>query len=199
MVGVGALTTVPANDLFLLINARHNQFFDVFFYIITQFGGVLWVPAAILILAFKSLRWAIAGSFALFLQAAMMQSMKWWVFSDRMRPHVVLSEEPALYLVEWYTRGMDTSFPSGHTATAFCAFALFALAWRNANWNFLFLIIAALVAYSRMYLAQHFFHDVYAGSILGTGMAVLIYHFLVKEQVLWKGRPHLERPLFRMK
>jgi len=35
-----------------------------------------------------------------------------------------------------------------------------------------------LVAYSRIYLTHHFPADVWAGSIIGVGGAVLIYSFL---------------------
>jgi membrane-associated phospholipid phosphatase len=40
-------------------------------------------------------------------------------------------------------------------------------------WGALFFLSAMAVAYSRMYLAAHFFEDVYAGSLMGAGFSML--------------------------
>jgi membrane-associated phospholipid phosphatase len=45
----------------------------------------------------------------------------------------------------------------------------------------LFFVLAMGVGYSRMYLAAHFFSDVYVGSVLGTGITTIGY--LLMEQV----------------
>ena len=65
------------------------------------------------------------------------------------------------------------SFPSGHSATAFaCATVLASLAPR---WRVPFLILAALIAFSRLYNGVHYPTDVLAGSVLGVlvGLAVV--------------------------
>jgi undecaprenyl-diphosphatase len=65
------------------------------------------------------------------------------------------------------------SFPSGHSATAFaCATVLASLAPR---WRVSFFILAALIAFSRIYNGVHYPTDVLAGSALGVlvGLAVL--------------------------
>jgi membrane-associated phospholipid phosphatase len=65
------------------------------------------------------------------------------------------------------------SFPSGHTMTAFALALFLSILIRNKFWGVLLLILAILVAYSRVYLFQHFPKDVFAGSIFGV-FAVLI-------------------------
>lgn len=69
-----------------------------------------------------------------------------------------------------------TSFPSGHTMTAFALYALLAFFLREKKWIGLFLLtIAVGVGVSRVYLVQHFLQDVYLGSLIGLGLAILWY------------------------
>jgi len=65
------------------------------------------------------------------------------------------------------------SFPSGHTVTAFSAAVVLSYVSVNKRYGFIFLLLAIGVAYSRMYLSQHFFEDVTAGSILGTFSTIM--------------------------
>lgn len=69
-----------------------------------------------------------------------------------------------------------TSFPSGHTMSAFALFALLALLipFKRLPALGLFLI-ALLVGMARIYLVQHFMKDVYAGSIFGLSIAMAAY------------------------
>jgi undecaprenyl-diphosphatase len=65
------------------------------------------------------------------------------------------------------------SFPSGHAATAFaCATVLASLAPR---WRVSFFVLAALIAFSRVYNGVHYPTDVLGGSALGllVGLGVL--------------------------
>ncbi|HZU20288.1 MAG TPA: phosphatase PAP2 family protein [Gaiellaceae bacterium] len=64
------------------------------------------------------------------------------------------------------------SFPSGHTATSFaCATVLAAFAPRL---RIPLYVLAAAVAYSRLYNGVHFPLDVVAGAVLGTATALLL-------------------------
>jgi membrane-associated phospholipid phosphatase len=56
------------------------------------------------------------------------------------------------------------SFPSGHSVCAFTAATVFSYYVKNKYWSLVFLLLAALVAYSRMYMSQHFLEDVTAGA-----------------------------------
>lgn len=69
-----------------------------------------------------------------------------------------------------------TSFPSGHTMSAFALYGLmaFLVGWKRSLGLFFF-AIAFLIGISRIYLVQHFLKDVYLGSILGVFIALLLY------------------------
>ena len=69
------------------------------------------------------------------------------------------------------------------TATAFAAAT--AVFLNHKKIGVLALIIAALVAFSRMYAAMHFPTDVLAGIIIGVGTAVLV-HYVISPALLKK-------------
>jgi undecaprenyl-diphosphatase len=57
------------------------------------------------------------------------------------------------------------SFPSGHTTSSFAVLGV--LWYTNSNLKYIFLLIAILISFSRLYLYVHFPSDVLAGIILG--------------------------------
>lgn len=71
-----------------------------------------------------------------------------------------------------------TSFPSGHTMTAFALFAFLSFLLIQRKWiGILMLVAAAGVGLSRVYLVQHFLQDIYLGSLIGVGLAIL-WHWI---------------------
>lgn len=67
----------------------------------------------------------------------------------------------------------DASFPSGHSLAAFeGAFGVFLF---NKKWGAAALVLAALIAFSRLYLYVHYFTDVITGSLLGILYATAAY------------------------
>ncbi|MBS1563115.1 MAG: phosphatase PAP2 family protein, partial [Bacteroidetes bacterium] len=70
------------------------------------------------------------------------------------------------------------SFPSGHTTSAFALATILALHATKKGWGVFFLLLAVGVAYSRIYLGQHFLPDVTMGAILGTVSGLLVYAFV---------------------
>jgi undecaprenyl-diphosphatase len=88
----------------------------------------------------------------------------------RDRPSSLLSDEEMKI-----TRPKDHSFPSGHTASSFCAFTVTLLCCTPAVW-IPALILAATIGFSRVYLRVHYVSDVIGGLILGVidGTAVTL-------------------------
>ena len=67
----------------------------------------------------------------------------------------------------------DASFPSGHSLAAFeGAMGVFLF---NKKWGAAALVLAAMIAFSRLYLYVHYFTDVLVGSLLGMLYAVAAY------------------------
>ncbi|MEG2118425.1 MAG: phosphatase PAP2 family protein [Clostridia bacterium] len=75
-----------------------------------------------------------------------------------------------------------TSFPSGHTSSAFAVASV--LMFYNRRFGTIAAIIAVLIGFSRLYLRVHFLTDVIAGAVLGiiyALFAVLIIKYIYKK------------------
>jgi undecaprenyl-diphosphatase len=86
---------------------------------------------------------------------------------DRPRPFV-RDPEPKVLV----PRPHDASFPSGHAATSFAAATILSFAFPKAAPAFF--ILAAAVAYSRVYVGVHYPLDVIAGAALGAAVAIAL-------------------------
>jgi len=82
---------------------------------------------------------------------------------------------PAFYGlgIQWVPQGVRPGFPSMHAAGTFAAaFALWCLPSRVPM--LAALVVAALVAWSRMYLGLHFPSDIMAAAMLGALVAIVV-------------------------
>jgi membrane-associated phospholipid phosphatase len=52
-----------------------------------------------------------------------------------------------------------------------------------------------MVGYARIYLAQHFFADVYFGSILGTLISILVYVWLNSKRSFLRKYDWADKPI----
>ncbi len=82
--------------------------------------------------------------------------------------------------------GGATSFPSGHTLSAFALYGLLSYLVPN-KWQIPLLTIAVFVGVSRMYLGQHFLEDVLAGAVIGLAWASLVHFFTKKYKLTIAG------------
>ncbi len=80
----------------------------------------------------------------------------------------------------------DFSFPSGHSLASFeGAVSIFLY---DKRWGSAAIILAAFIAFSRLYLFVHFPTDVLAGMILGTFTAVFVHKWLEHPDRSWNKR-----------
>jgi membrane-associated phospholipid phosphatase len=71
-------------------------------------------------------------------------------------------------LVEGIELHIKYSFPSGHTASAFCILISMCFLLNNNFYSFLMVGVAFIIGFSRIYLSQHFLIDVIIGAIIGS-------------------------------
>ena len=165
-------------EIFYEINRHHSSFLDSFFRYYTNVGDGYFFLGIIVIIALFSFRNAILGFVIFVLQGVVIQGLKQIVFPDHIRPWLALSGDKNIHLVPDFHPFVNNSFPSGHSATAFCMFSFFAILNPNKSSGLLYFLLAVTVAYSRIYLVQHFFIDTYFGAMIGIVCTLTIFMVL---------------------
>ena len=145
-------------DLLYWFQGLHNPVLDKIVVAITSLGnaGIFWILLTIAMLIFckdKKVAWtsALALLFSLlvinvFLKNTVMRARPCWI------------DDSVTLLVK---NPKDYSFPSGHSSASFASAGIAAV------------VLAALIAISRMYVFVHFPTDVLTGTILGIIEAIL--------------------------
>ncbi len=171
------LTILSKTDGFYFLNPVHNYFLTNFFIFFTYLGdGLFCIATGIGLFIFKkrSLGLMVLSSYAI--SGIIAQVLKYFVIEAR--PAVFLQKTAYPYFIDDVTLHNYSSFPSGHSASAFALAAVLSFSAKNKNYSILFLVAAILVGYSRIYLAQHFIEDVLAGSVIGFVSSILCWLFL---------------------
>jgi membrane-associated phospholipid phosphatase len=167
MLLVVASIFISKGDDVLWINGHHSTFSDRFFLTVTYLGaGFLFIPL-IFVLSFVRFKYVVLTLLVWAGHGIICAVLKRGIFGYMKRPKEIL-DNSLLYFVPNETVHSHFSFPSGHTATIFCFSFLLSLLIRKRLVSVGLLLIALLVAYSRIYLLQHFLMDVTAGAAVGT-------------------------------
>ncbi len=179
-------------ELFLWINTHHNGFFDEFFKLITLFGDGIMTVIVVLSLLFFKFRYAVLAALAFAYSSLLVQILK----------HIFKAPRPVKYFenimpirtIEGYPIHEWNSFPSGHTASAFTLAVVLSYLLPHGKRHWIIIPLAALTAFSRVYLAQHFMEDIIAGSIIAVVMTFQLIWWL--ENSKWYHSSKLDRRLF---
>ena len=170
-------------QIFFAVNAIHNTTGDIMMPYITMLGEGLTIVILSLIIALYSYRKGFLLLTSYGVTALLAQAIK----------HLVKAPRPKLYFADqlnkiYFVKGVEifsyNSFPSGHTVTAFSAGVALTYLVKNKYWGAVFFILAVAIGYSRMYLSEHFFEDVTAGSVLGIIVTVIWIYFFERKGFL---------------
>ena len=190
----GLLYVYPKLELHLLLNSYHTSVEDTFFKYYSMLAeGPLYV-LALLPLFWKKIEMTILFALSELSGGTLLQILKHTFSFERPISAFEHYNDMMLPLVQGVDMHHGNSFPSGHASTffVFCTCCALVLAYnyqKKAQINnhrkwvlinllvLLLLVFAALGAYSRIYLSQHFLSDVCMGSIIGFVTPCLFFYF----------------------
>lgn len=163
----------------LWMSEHHAPVLDYFFVAVTRLAEWQGITAGALILLWRKNRRALlVYAAALTLNGLLTAFLKLYCFPDAVRPSLFFPESVELHFVPGLDILQQHSFPSGHTSTAFAMAITLGLHYTKGWQQTVLLVLAGMVALSRVYLLQHFYRDVYAGAILGTAVALGCFLFI---------------------
>ncbi|MDE6441712.1 MAG: phosphatase PAP2 family protein, partial [Clostridia bacterium] len=154
---------------------------------IGEFGAGAFVSAIVLFI-FKKTRWAGVAVGIAFILDLLIVNVILKLCVNRARPWQTY---PDLGFHEFHLsigvrEPTDSSFPSGHTASLFCAAVALVMYYKVKGLPALG--VALIVAISRIYLCMHFPTDVLGGALIGSACGVAGYYIMkpVKKFILKK-------------
>lgn len=139
-------------------------------------AGIFWIVLAVVLLLIpKTRKSGLIVAAALCIDVIVCNGILKNLFA-RTRPFDV--NEAVQLLI---TAPKDFSFPSGHTAASFAAVAALYFAGKKKLWK-VSLVLAVLIAFSRMYLYVHYPTDILGGVLVGLGAGAAGYYLVITLQ-----------------
>ena len=153
----------------------HNPVLDKIMLFITSLGndGLFWIGVAVLMVFFKKYR---KCAFSIGIALILMELIGNGIVKD-----LVMRDRPCWIdpTVELLLKAPSSySFPSGHTFAGFASAVTIFL--NHKREGIAAIVVASLIAFSRMYLFVHFPTDILGGIAFGIGVAVLVYFGMTK-------------------
>ena len=145
----------------------HGTFFDKIVLFITHLGdaGIFWIALAFFLLCFKKYRKSGAGMVVSLLFSLLFTNIVLKNLVARERP---FNTDPTL---DNLAHEDSFSFPSGHTSASFAA--ALSLIYYHKKEGIAAIILAVLIALSRIYICVHYPTDVLGGVVVGAVSAIL--------------------------
>lgn len=131
---------------------------------ITHLGdeGIVWIIIAIILLIPKKTRKTGATVGVALILGLVLGNLVIKNIFGRMRPYTL---DGAMVKMPIIGEQSEFSFPSGHTRSSFEA--AFVLLWADKRMGIPAMILASLIAFSRLYVYVHFPSDIIGGILLG--------------------------------
>ena len=133
-------------------------------------GGAFWIACAVLMMLLKKYRKAGISAGLALIFGLIICNMYLKPVVARIRPYD-FQEQMGVLINLLIEKEHSLSFPSGHTIASFEAAT--AILLRHKKLGIAAMILAILIAFSRMYLYVHYPTDVIASVFLGIGLAFL--------------------------
>ena len=198
MVILGLMYVYPKPELHMLLNSHHSSIQDTFFKYYTLLAEWPLYALALLPLLWKKIKITLFFAMCELTGGTILQILKHTICMDRPVSVFEHYQNIVLPLVQGVDMHHGNSFPSGHASTffMFCTCIVIFLAYyysrkkepHDLRTQILFntalvvlLMLAAMGAYSRVYLSQHFLSDVCVGSIIGFTTPFLMFYFCRKK------------------
>jgi len=178
-------------NLFLWFNSFHTDFFDQVFWLITdKLFGIPFYLLGLLLLV-KKYGWKkglilCTGAIIAVVMADQASRHLFKEVFERWRPSHNLELEGMVHLVNDY-RGGKNSFVSSHAANMFAVATFIGLAI-NKKVFWISFVVAALIAYSRLYIGVHYPSDLVAGGLLGMLLGWLVFRVYSNSLNLGKAK-----------
>lgn len=185
--------TNSKTEIFLFTNIRHTPFFDEFFKISTYLGDEFSTILVCIGMLFIKYRYAVLTALAYLYSSVTVQILK-RIF-DSPRPSKFFEGLNPIRTIEGYPLYEINSFPSGHSTNAFTLAVVLAFILPNLRYHWVIIPLAVITAFSRVYLSQHFFQDVFAGAVLGVVLTFQLIWWL--ENTEWYHSSKLDGRLLK--
>ncbi|MBQ3090192.1 MAG: phosphatase PAP2 family protein [Oscillospiraceae bacterium] len=186
-----AILTLDSSILLWIQDFLRNDLLSAFFTTYTHLAdnGELWIAVCVLFLLFRKTRPAgIVGLLSL-LTAHLVNTELLKNIIARPRPFTRLEELECLI-----KQPSSYSFPSGHSSASFAAAGAWLQTLSGEKWmapfKVLAVIMALLMAFSRLYVGVHYPTDVIAGSLMGFLASVVVTRIYRKVSYRLSYRPH---------
>ena len=162
-----ALMNLDGGFLLFLQESVRNPVLDKIMIFITSLGdgGMIWIVATVLLLIPKKTRKAGIISAVALLGSLLFNNMLIKNIVQRPRPYVTLE---TLRII--IPRPSEFSFPSGHSSSSFAAAAVF-YRLLPKKLGIPAVVLAGLIAFSRLYVGVHYPTDVLAGALMGIALS----------------------------
>lgn len=154
----------------------HTPLLDKILAFITSLGnaGIIWIVLAVVLLILPKMRKAGIIVAAALLMDLILCNLILKNLVARVRPYDVNTAIAILI-----KKPLDFSFPSGHTAASFAAMTALFLAKMKKAW-IAALVLAVLIAFSRLYFYVHYPTDVLGGAVVGILSGIIGYAIVEK-------------------